>query len=176
MTQPDFSQSFQTLYDKAVALYAQGRREADTYFTVEEKAWLSANGLTDQHLYDYAEDHNNYGEPGYDNALGIELVRRDYFLTVQHGKPSGVIADPGTWPAKTETVRGIEWLPRILPKARAKLRGELPSSTMYGCSGDRRFFKTNAIQPAVFLTVVWRNLDHDQAVIDWVVNRSAAKA
>jgi len=27
--------------------------------------------MTPQHLYDYARDQTGYGEPGYDNALGI---------------------------------------------------------------------------------------------------------
>ncbi len=171
-----FAQTFRTLYDKAVALYAQGRRGAETYFTPEETSCLSANGLTAQNLYDYAEDQNGYGEPGYDIALGIELLRRDYFLNVQHGKPSGKTADPSTWPAKDAAIQGIVWLPRIIPKARAKLLGELPASMMYGCGGDRKFFKTHDINPVEFLALVWRNFANDEAIIDWVVKRSAAKA
>ncbi|HEX3730043.1 MAG TPA: DUF5069 domain-containing protein, partial [Opitutaceae bacterium] len=66
----DFTQKFHALYDKAAGLYARGQRGAETYFSAEEKAWLAANGLTPQHLYDYAEDQNNGGEPGYDQALG----------------------------------------------------------------------------------------------------------
>ena len=171
-----FAQTFRSLYDQAVALYVGGRRGADTYFTADEAAWLAANGLTAQSLYDYAEDQANYGEPGYDLALGIELVRRDYFLNVQHGKPTGKISDPETWPAKDSAINGIEWLPRILPKTRAKLQGELPSSMMYGCGGDRKFFKARDINPVEFLNLVWRHFDHDQAIIAWVAKRSAAKA
>lgn len=168
-----FAQTFRSLYDKAVAAYASGQRGADTYFTADESAWLASNGLTAQHLYDYAEDQNNYGEPGYDIALGVEYVRRDYFLNVQHGKASTGVADPDTWPAKTAAVQGIEWLPRILPKARAKLRGELPSSLMYGCGGDRKFFQAHDIHPAEFLSLVWRLDGNDAAIIDWVVRRSS---
>ncbi len=169
-----FAHTFRSLYDKAVALYAAGRRGTESYFTADESAWLASNGITPQHVYDYAEDHNNYaGEPGYDIALGIEYLRRDYFLNVQHGKPSQVVADPDTWPAKTETVNGIEWLPRIMPKARAKLRGELPSSLMYGCGGDRKFFKAHDIHPAEFLNLVWRLDGNDAAIIGWVSRRSS---
>lgn len=169
-----FAQTFRTLYDKAVSLYASGQRGADTYFTADETAWLASNGITAQHLYDYAEDQTNYdGDPGYDIALGIEYVRRDYFLNVQHGKAGTVIADPDTWPAKTATAQGIEWLPRILPKARAKLRGELRASTMYCCGGDRKFFKANDIHPAEFLNLVWRLDGNDDAIIDWVARRSS---
>jgi hypothetical protein len=171
----EFHKTFRSLYDKAVGLYSKGQRGADTYFTSDELAFLTANGITAQHLYDYAEDHNNYGEPGYDIALSIELVRRDYFLNVQQGKPSGVVIDETKLPAKTEALNGIEWLPRILPKARAKLRGELPASLMYCCGGDRKFLKAHDIHPFEFLSVVWRE-KNDSAIADWVVRRSQALA
>ena len=108
------------------------------------------------------------------NALAIELVRRSYFLEVQQGRASGTVLDESKMPAKTDAVRGIEWLPRIIPKTKAKLRGELPASLMYCCGGDRRFFKAHDIHPAEFLSLVWRNEHHDSAIIDWVVRRSAA--
>jgi len=171
----DFPDKFRELYDKAVALYGQGQREAGKYFLAGEKTWLAANGITAQHLYDYAEDQNNGGEPGYDKALAIECVRRDYFLNVQRGKASSAVLDEEKMPSKTEAARGIEWLPRIIPKARAKLRGELPASLMYSCGGDRRFFKEHDIFPPEFLSLVWRHENDDQAIIDWVVNRSAGK-
>jgi hypothetical protein len=175
-THYDFPSRFRALYDHAVALYAAGRREADTFFDADQSAWLAANGLSAQALYDYAEDQANHGEPGYDHALSIELVRRDYFLNVQQGAASAVVADPDTWPAKTASVEGIEWLPRILPKARAKLRGELPASLMYCCGGDRRFFKAHDILPAEFLSAVWRHENDIPAVIAWVVSRRTVPA
>jgi Domain of unknown function (DUF5069) len=171
----DFAKTFRAIYDNAVAQYAKGSRDTSTLLSAQEKAFLSANGITAQHLYDYAEDHNNYaGEPGFENALGIELIRRDYFLNVQGGTPSSTVLDESKLPAKTDAVRGIEWLPRIIPKVKAKLRGELPSSLMYGCGGDRKFLKAHDIAPAEFLALVWRHLDNDAAIIDWVVKRSAA--
>ncbi|PTY06900.1 DUF5069 domain-containing protein [Opitutaceae bacterium EW11] len=170
----EFQKTFREIYDKAAGLYAKGQRGANTFFSTEETAFLAANGITAQHLYDYAEDQNNYGEPGYDLALAIELVRRDYFLNAQHGTASTARLDEAKMPAKTDAVKGIEWLPRIIPKAKAKLRGELPESLMYCCGGDRRFFKTHDIHPSEFLTLVWRNESNDAAIIDWVVKRSAA--
>jgi len=169
-----FTEGFRAAYDKAVGLYAKGQRGAGGYFTAGETAWLAANGLTAQHLYDYAEDQNGDGEPGYDRAHGIELVRRDYFLNVQNGRASGAVLDEGALPAKDETAKGIAWLPRIIPKAKAKLRGELPASLMYCCGGDRRFLKANNILPAEFLGVVWRHERDDAAIIDWVARRAAA--
>jgi hypothetical protein len=171
-----FPQQFKALYDKSVAQYKEGKRGADTFFTPDEKRFLADNGLTPQHMYDYAEDHNGYdGEPGLLQALGIELVRRDYFLNVQGGRPSSTTLDEARLPAKDEAVRNITWLPRILPKARAKLRGELPSSLMYCCGGDRKFFKTHDILPAEFLALVWRHEKDDAALVDWVARRAALK-
>lgn len=168
----DFPQKFRALYDKSVGLYAKGEREPAVFFNAGETAFLSANGLTAQQLYDYAEDHHHYGEPGCDHALAIESVRRDYFLNVQGGHGLVTVLDETTLPAKTETVEDIAWLPRLIPKTKAKLRGELPASLMYCCGGDRTFFKAHDIHPAEFLTLVWRHLQDDAAVINWVVQRS----
>lgn len=171
----DFADQFRALYDKAVKQYAAGQRGAETFFDVAEKAFLAANGMNSQHLYDYAEDHNNGGEPGYDRALAIESVRRDYFLNAQHGKASTRVLDEDSLPPKDSAVQGISWLPRIIPKTKAKLRGELPPSLMYSCGGDRRFFKEHDIHPAEFMSVVWRHENDDAAVIAWVVQRSRAR-
>ena len=171
----DFSQRFHQLYDKAVALYGEGKRGADTFFSDDEKRFLAANGISPQHMYDYAEDHNGYrGEPGFDQALGIELVRRDYFLNMQNGRASTQVLDESKLPAKTDAVRGIAWLPRLFPKALAKLHGELPTSLMYCCGGDRKFFKEHDILPAEFLALTWRHENDGGAVVEWVARRSAA--
>lgn len=171
----DFADKFHALYDQAVKLYAAGQNDQNTWYTPAELAFLAANGISVQAMYDYAEDHKGGGEPGYDRALAIETIRRDYFLNVQQGKASTIVLDVAMMPAKTDAVKGIEWLPRIIPKTKAKLRGELPPSLMYSCGGDRQFFRTHDIHPAEFLSLVWRNLDHDDATIDWVVKRSAAR-
>ncbi len=172
MTHYTFTSTFRQLYDKAVARYAQGDREPAGYFDAAELAFLSSNGITAQHLYDYAEDFTNGGEPDFGTAIGIELIRRDYFLNVQGGRSSGRVLDETTLPAKTDTVRGIEWLPRIIPKAQAKLAGELPASVMYGCGGDRKFFRTHDVHPTEFLSLIWRNLSSPEQVVQWVLRRS----
>jgi hypothetical protein len=171
----DFQKDFRAAYDKAVSLFAKGLADVSTYFDTAEKQFLAANGLTSQNFFDYAEDQAKYGEPGYDIALGIETARREYFLSVQNGKPSSQTLDETTMPAKTDAVRGIEWLPRIIPKTKAKLRGELPSSLMYCCGGDRRFFKAHDINPVEFLRIVWKYENNDEAIIDWVARRSASR-
>jgi hypothetical protein len=170
----DFPATFRTLYTKGLKCYQDGQRGADSFFDAAETGWLAANGITTQHLYDYAEDEVSDGAPGFGNALTIETVRRDYFLSVQNGVPSQRVLDPSTLPAKSDEIGGIRWLLRIIPKAQAKLRGEMPPSMMYSCGGDRNFFHTNHIMPAEFLSLVWRNSDNDAAIIDWVKKRANA--
>lgn len=172
LTHFDFPTVFRKLYQKGFKLYQEGQRGADTFFDEEERAWLTANGITLQYMYDYAEDDVVDGEPGFGNALTIEAIRRDYFLNEQGGVPTGIVADPADWPGKSEEIDGIRWLPRILPKARAKLRGELPPSMMYSCGGDRNFFHTHNIMPAEFLALIWRHIDDDDAIVAWVKQRS----
>lgn len=167
----EFTSGFRSLYEKAVSLYPSGVRDASTYFTDEERDWLSKNGINSQHMYDYAEDHCKYQEPGFEQALAIELVRRDYFLNVQLGIASTLILKETQLPPKTDSLKGIVWLPRLLPKARAKLRGELSSELMYCCGGDRNFFKTHNIMPAEFLSVLWRTGSDDIAIAEWIIKR-----
>ena len=167
-----FGEELHALYDKACHLYGTGQRGAATYFDNPKRAFLAANGLRPQDLYDYAEDFTGAGEPVWDTALAIEMVRRDYFLSAQQGRASAVVLDETAMPPKDAAAEGIEWLPRIIPKTKAKLRGELPESLMYCCGGDRRFFKAHDIHPAEFLSLIWRHEHDDAAVIDWVVRRS----
>jgi hypothetical protein len=169
-----FAAAFRALYDKAVASYARGQRGAASFFSPAEIAFLAANGISAQHLYDYAEDFTQEGLPDFGTAIGIELVRRDYFLNVQLSRPSAAVLDSTGLPRWDATLRGISWLPRLLPKARAKLRGELAPSLMYSCGGDRAFFEAHDIHPAEFLSVIWRTPD-DDSVAAWVAARSAAK-
>lgn len=170
----DFPNRFRAIYDRAVAQFGAGQRGADSLLSAEDRAYLAANGISAQHLYDYAEDHHGYdGEPGPQQALAIELVRRNYFINVQGGKPSTTVLDESKLPGKTDAIRGIAWLPRLLPKARAKLRGELPPSLMFGCGGDRRFFKEHDILPAEFLALMWRLEKDEAAIVEWVVRRKA---
>lgn len=168
----DFPKKFREVYDRAIAAYGKGCRDADTLLSHADLEFLASIGSRAQDLFDYAEDAANYGEPDFETALLVQAARRDYFLQVQGGKASGTVLDADTMPAKTDAIRGIEWLPRIIPKTKAKLRGELPTSLMYGCGGDRRFFKQHDIHPAEFMRAVWAYESNDSALIDWVERRS----
>ncbi|WP_225919640.1 DUF5069 domain-containing protein [Actomonas aquatica] len=169
-----FPTTFRELYDHAVQAYRAGASSSAELYDEAQTAWLAANGINAQAMFDYAEDDVSGGAPGFEHALAIETIRRDYFLNVQKGVPSTVVADPDTWAGKAEAIDGIVWLPRILPKVRAKLRGELPASMMYCCGGDRNFFRTHDILPAEFLNLAWRHFDDDDAIIAWVKARSVA--
>ena len=164
----DFAPRFEQIYLRAVARYGQGVRQAAGLFDATETAWLAANGLTSQHLFDYAEDHAGYGEPGLAEAVAIETLRHSSFLDFQQGHWTGATIDPAKMPAKSDTAGGIPWLARLIPKTKAKLRGELPTSLMYGCAGDRAFFREHDIGPSEFLGLGFRHEQDDAAIIAWV--------
>jgi len=172
----DYHKRLQALWEQAVTLYQAGNRSSGSYFDREELAFLAAVGHTAQEVYDFAEDYARGQDPDRTTFLLVAAQRRDYFLNVMGGKPGDKVVDTVNLPPKTEAVRGIEWLPRIIPKARAKLRGEMSDDLMYGCGGDRAFFRTHDIHPAEFLAVVARHFDDDEAIIDFVVSRSKTAA
>jgi len=176
MNHYNYTVTLKKLWEGAVAKYEAGQRGADTFFDADETAFLASIGATAQEVYDFAEDFVNYGEPDYTTFAALADIRRRYFLEVQGGQPSGHIVESDTLPAKTDEVDGIVWLPRILPKAHAKLKGEMNPDLMYGCGGDRRFFREHDIHPAEFLRLVEANLDDDAAVIAWVKARSQASS
>lgn len=168
-----YQTTLKTIWQDAVAKYEAGNREPDTYFDEATLAELASVGLNTMDVYDFAEDFVTRDEPDFETFLMISEARRDYFLTVQEGKPSDKTLDPATLPEKTDEVNGIVWLPRIMPKAIAKLRGELPSDTMYCCGGDRRFLKENKIHPAEFLRAAWAYEDDTDKLVAWVEARRA---
>ena len=169
-----YQDTLKIIWDEAVAKYIEGNREVDSYFDEATLTELASIGLQAIDVYDYAEDFLTRGEPNFETFLMVSEARRDYFLTVQEGKPSGNTLDSSTLPPKTDEAVGIVWLPRIIPKAIAKLRGELPPETMYGCGGDRNFFKENNIHPAEFLRVAWAYENETSKLIDWVVVRRSS--
>ncbi len=167
----DFQKELVRIWEKAVGLYEQGHQDSKTFPLDEELAFLSSIGMNKMDVFDYAEDWVREQEPDLATFLLIHEQRRDYFLEVQKRRPSSRKLDPSTLPGKTEEIEGIVWLPRIIPKARAKLRGELPESSMFCCGGDRNFFRANDLHPAEFLRAVNRAGDRDQVIIDWVLER-----
>jgi hypothetical protein len=68
---------------------------------------------------------------------------------------------------------GIPYLPRVLAKARAKLRGELDEDVMFCCGGDRKFLRTHGnLHPADFLRHVWASRGNDAKLVAWLKSRA----
>jgi hypothetical protein len=170
----NYQQSLKTIWTDSVAKYIAGHQKPAGFLDEATLAELATYGLNLMDVFDYVEDFAGRGDPSFEIFLTICEARRDYFLTEQNGRLSEKRLDSSTLPAKDSEVRGIAWLPRIMPKVIAKLRGELPSETMYGCGGDRSFFKANNIHPAEFLRIAWAYENEPEELIDWVVARRAS--
>jgi hypothetical protein len=174
MSHYTYQATLKRIHDKAARLYGEGNMDPATYFSDDEKAFLDSIGAKVQEVFDFVDDGVRYGEPDYETFQLVMSVRRDYFLEIQKGVASAEVISESILPDKTAEVRGISWLPRLMPKARARLRGELPDSLMYCCGGDRDFLKTHDIHPADFLRAVWACREDDEKLVDWVQARSRA--
>jgi hypothetical protein len=159
------------IWHRAVNLYESGHQNADEFPIENDLSFLQSLGMNKMDVFDFAEDWVCEGEPDLASFLLIHEHRRDYFWEVQNRIESTRKLDPTSLPAKDSEIEGIRWLPRIIPKAKAKLRGELPPETMFCCGGDRNFFHQNRIHPSEFLGAVRRAGDDDQKIIDWVVQK-----
>ena len=151
----EWTHQLHTLYNAALTKYRAGQRDAETFFDASQTAFLASIGLRPINLYDYVEDFANSNEPDWDTTLLIIAARRDYFIHEMKREWTATPITEASLPAKSESYEGIEWLPRIIPKAQAFLHGALPTEIMYCCGGDRKFLKANNLHPADFLRVVW---------------------
>jgi hypothetical protein len=102
----------------------------------------------------------------------VASVRRDYLRWAMNGELSSHEIRPDELPGKDEELDGIVWLPRILVKARGKLRGELDPDIMFCCGGDRKFLRTHDIAPADFLRALWGAGDDDAGMVEFVRSNS----
>ena len=165
---------FLPLFDRCVDHYRRGNRNFESYYTTADGAWLAEIGCKPREFFDFVEDFCDDGAPSASTALLVASVRRDYFRTVQDQTPSNRILTRDDVPTFGDRLEGIAYLPRILAKARAKLRGELDPDLMFGCGGDRNFLKTHgAIHPADFLRQVWAAGEDDRRLAAWVAKQGA---
>jgi hypothetical protein len=167
-----WEQSFSRLFQAGVDKYRAGHTKAAGLVDAEGAKFLASIGYSGQEFFDFVEDFARGGEPTLETALKIADVRRDYFLHVQGGKASPHTIAMEKLPSKDAEIDGIGWLPRIIPKAEAKLRGEMPPELMYGCGGDRKFFRTNQVDPAAFLRTVWNAKGNQAEIVAWVKKQS----
>ncbi len=162
--------AFRELFERCADQFRGGSRDKDQCLSAADKTFLVSIGYTAQEFWDFVDDHCQYGAegPSLETALLIAAVRRDYLNVVQHGQTSSRRIPPSDLPAKTAEIDGIPWLPRLIAKARAKLRGEMDPDTMFGCGGDRAFFQRHRIHPADFLRAVWAADADDRRIVEFV--------
>jgi hypothetical protein len=171
----DWKEQFRAVYQLGVAAWKGGRRTPSTMFGKEEAPFLASIGCTAQELFDFVDDGQRYGEPDYDTTLAVTEIRRQYFLDELHSQRAGKIRRMEDFPAKSAEVDGIAWLPRLIEKGRAKLRGEMPDDLMFGCGGDRAFFQQFHMKPAEFLKLTWESGSDDRRIIDAVKKAAGRK-
>jgi len=174
MNHYQYHQTLGAVWDRGVAAYRAGNTSPEGFLSEEDLSVIQSIGLKVMDVFDFVEDFCGRGEPDRETFLMVCEARRDYFFAVQKGQWSSREIVMDELPPKDEAVEGIEWLPRIIPKALAKLRGELPADLMYLCGGDRGFLKEHDIHPAEFLRMVWAYEDRPEAIVSWVKERSSA--
>ncbi|MEM0965256.1 MAG: DUF5069 domain-containing protein [Verrucomicrobiota bacterium] len=165
----DLTNRLHHLWNQGVERYRGGKTTPGDFFTESETTELQGIGLGVMDVFDYVEDFVSSGDPDVGTFLLVSFERVLFFFEDQGGEPSSEWISEASLPPREETVAGIPWLPRILVKANAKLRGQLPGEVMYGCGGDRRFLRSCGIHPAEFLRKVKSSSDED--VVSWVVSR-----
>ncbi|MFK7850295.1 MAG: DUF5069 domain-containing protein [Akkermansiaceae bacterium] len=157
------------LFARCSAAYQAGNFDYEKDYTEEDLAFLKNIGYKKREMFDFVEDYVDGKVPSPTTALLVAAVRRDYFLAVQNGNWSDKVLTREDVPSFGEELDGIDYLPRIIAKAEAKLRGELDPDLMYSCGGDRNFLsKHGDICPADFLRHVWAADGDDSKVAKWV--------
>jgi hypothetical protein len=164
----DWKRQFRAVWDRAVAAWKRGLRSPDSMFSADDTAFLASIGCSAQELFDFIDDFLAMGDLDYDTVVAVTEIRRRYFLDVMRGKPTGRFVPMSTLPAKSAKVDGIAWLPRLIEKARLKLRGEMDPDLMYGCGGDRPFLRECHMTLPEFLQLVWDKGDDDRAIVEAV--------
>ena len=169
----DWISQLRAIYDQAVDRFEQGQRGPEKVVGPEALAFLDSIGTSVQELYDFVEDWVEDGEPEFDAVAAMTGVRREYFLTVQEGKRSDAVIPSASLPSGYAKLGGYQWLPRIIAKARAKLRGELAPDIMFGCGADRPFLRSVNMEPAEFLKAVWDAGTDDRAILNAVQKKAS---
>lgn len=164
-----WDEQFLTLFRRCVDAYRGGNSDFGSYYSPADLEFLQSIGYKPRELFDFVEDLVDEGVPSEPAALLIAAARRDYLTVEQDGVLSDREIGSNDIPSRGEELDGIAYLPRIIAKARAKLRGELDPDLMFSCGGDRGFLRRHGeIHPADFLRYVWAARDNDQLIADYV--------
>lgn len=163
-----WNDTFLTLFNHCLAEYKSGNTDFTTYYSATDLDFLTSIGYKPREFFDFVEDLGGEGEPTLSTALLIAAVRRDYFMVVQNSTPSSHEITRHDLPTFGDTLGGLSYLPRIIVKATAKLKGELDPDIMFGCGGDRKFLRTHNIHPADFLRNVWAADGDEEQILHYV--------
>jgi len=169
-----WNDQFLELFQRCLKEYKDGNTDFESYYSAEDLSFLKSIGYKPRELFDFVEDFGDEGVPTESTALLIAAVRRDHFLVVQSGEPSDKEISRDDLPAFGEKLSDIAYLPRIITKARAKLKGELDPDVMFSCGGDRKFLSDHGNIPAAdFLRNVWAAGTDDLKIANYVKSYSA---
>lgn len=172
-----WNDTFLELFSRCCERYRSGQTDYTLYYNGDDLEFLRGIGCQRREFFDFVEDYCDEGRPSPGTALLIAAVRRDFFIVKQDAVWSEADKlNVETIPSFGEELEGMAYLPRILAKARAKLRGELDPDLMFGCGGDRNFLRKHGeIHPADFLRQVWAADTDDLALARWVNSQCIAK-
>ncbi|MGJ8656336.1 MAG: hypothetical protein ACSHX6_07790 [Akkermansiaceae bacterium] len=169
-----WNDQFLDLFRSCLEKFNNGNTDYNSYYSKEDLSFLSSIGYKPRELFDFVEDLGGEGVPSESTALLVAAVRRDYFNVVQDQKHSAKEIDRDDLPTFGDTLTDITYLPRIITKARAKLKGELDPDIMFGCGGDRKFLRDHGDIPmADFLRNVWAAGTDDLKIASYVKNYTA---
>lgn len=164
-----WNEKFLELFRRCLEAYQGGNTDFMSYYSEDDLGFLSSIGYKPRELFDFVEDLADEGVPAESTALLVAAVRRDYFLVAQNGEASSHEVTKDSLPSFGEEFDGIAYLPRIITKAMAKLKGELHPDVMFSCGGDRKFLRENGnINPADFLRHIWSADGDPQKMADFV--------
>lgn len=126
------------------------------FFYPSELEFLTSIGYKAREMFDYIADYAQTGRPSPSSALLIASKRRSYFFTAQRAMQNKSRAvTMAELPSVDDDFGGYVYMPHIIGKAEAKLRGTLEDGIMYGDARDRQFFEENGhISPSDFLGMV----------------------
>ena len=163
-----WNESFEKLFNTCLKKYQSGNQNFLSYYSEENISFLESIGYKPREFFDFVEDLADEGAPAQSTALLIAAVRRDYFTVAQNSMLSETEITRDDIPPFSDELVGIAYLPRIIAKARAKLKGELHPDLMFCCGGDRKFLRENNLHPADFLRKVWAADGDDQKIANYV--------
>ena len=128
----DWKTQFRAVFDAGVQRRKEGSNEPVAMFERDEVAFLESIGCSAQEMFDFCDDYVGWDDVIYEHVEALQVVRYEHFVEELDSQPAAHRMEMDDFPAKTDKVEGIAWLPRLILKARAKLAGQLPADLMYG--------------------------------------------